>query len=77
MIVSPITKIRKGMGLTMKAFAKLINLSILSLNNVERGFSRIPLKAYEELTAMGHDFFQLSIEQEAFIRERGKFHWGT
>jgi DNA-binding XRE family transcriptional regulator len=68
--MGPMTKIRNELRLSMGDFAKLLDLALITLIKVEQGISRIPLKACPPITRLGLNFFQLTIEQEEYIRTR-------
>ena len=72
--MGPMTKIRRERGLSMSEFAGKVDLSLITLIRIERGISRIPLKAYRPITSLGIDFFQLTIDQEKYLRTRRRYH---
>jgi len=68
--MSPLTIVRTEWGLSMAEFADLVGLALITLVKIEMGISRIPLKAHPPITRLGLDFFQLTIDQEHYIRTR-------
>jgi len=68
--MSPLTTIRRERKLSMSEFAPMVGLAVVTLMRIEQGRSRIPLKAYLPITRLGLDFFQLTIDQERYLRMR-------